>query len=185
MAGFYGGYLGNQGALDENNSFSVSPAVRFNPAQLNVQPRPGYNLLPGYNPTRMDLERDRFILHNPRSGVAGNPFGPDFVIPQQRPAGVSGPQLNPLRQTHPQIFPKDQGGRKGAIDVQFRQAFNLGSPGAIGNMGGMEFAQSQFPSTPVYYDEQMKQLVPRSGTPSSTPVKNYPGLGIAPKVPFV
>ena len=60
-------------------------------------------------------------------------------------------------------------------------------PGAMfpaGNAGGL-MAQAQFPSTPVYYDEQMKQFVPRPGLPSSTPVKNYPGLGVAPKVPFV
>lgn len=92
-----------------------------------------------------------------------------------RPTGTS-----PVR-----IFPPNAPGREGAIDVQFRQALNPGFLGAIGNMGGMQFAQSQFPSTPVYYDEQMKQLVPRPVTPSSTPVKNYPGLGIAPKVPFV
>lgn len=75
----------------------------------------------------------------PGNLMAGNPFGSDFVIPQQRktnPAG--GPQLNPLQQPPARIFPKDQPGREGAIDVQFRQA-NFLAPGMpfVGNMGGM------------------------------------------------
>lgn len=111
------------------------PAVRFDPSQLNVQPLPGYNLKPGYDPFKVPLERDRFILHNPRSGVAGNPFGSDFVIPQQRQQSPGGPQLNPLQQTPTRIFPKDQPGREGAIPVQFRQA--LRGLGNIGNMAGL------------------------------------------------
>jgi hypothetical protein len=68
--------------------------------------------------------------------MAGNPFGADFVIPQQRrQAPVGGPQLNPLQQAPARVFPKDQPGREGAIDIQFRQA-NL-MPGMIpmGNAG--------------------------------------------------
>ena len=49
-------------------------AVRFNPAQLNVQPGPGYFQNPDYSPVRQDQDRDRFILHDPRSGVAGGNF---------------------------------------------------------------------------------------------------------------
>lgn len=61
-----------------------APAVRFNPAQLNVQPLPGYNLQPGYVPSKGDIERDRFILHSPKSGVAGGNF-----------MGGEGLQINP------------------------------------------------------------------------------------------
>lgn len=50
-------------------------ATRFYPSQLNVQPMPGYNTRPGYNPFGVDIERDSFILHNPRSGVAQMPAG--------------------------------------------------------------------------------------------------------------
>jgi hypothetical protein len=64
-----------------------SPASRFDPSQLNVQPRPGYMNMPGYSPFLLEQERDRFILHNPRSGVAGNPFGPAFEIPSKKPSG--------------------------------------------------------------------------------------------------
>lgn len=91
-----------------------------------------------------------------RYGLNNTPLGDELKQKNQK-----------FRDRYPNIFSQVQG-------IQ-----------SVGNMGGMEFAQSQFPSTPVYYDEQMKQLVPRPATPSSTPVKNYPGLGIAPKVPFV
>ncbi len=47
------------------------------------------------------------FIGNAAGMLAGNPFGADFVIPQQRrqaPAG--GPQLNPLQQTPVRLFPK-------------------------------------------------------------------------------
>jgi hypothetical protein len=66
-SGFYGGGMGNEAAINP-------PAVRFDPSQLNVQPRPGYMNMPGYSPFLLDQDRTRFILHDPRSGVAGNPF---------------------------------------------------------------------------------------------------------------
>jgi hypothetical protein len=115
------------------NAGSNAPA-RFDPRDLNVQPIPGYNLRPGYNPTRVPLERDRFILHNPKSGVAGNPFGPDFVIPSKKktPSTV-GPQLNPLQQTPTRVFPPGAPGREGAIPVDFRQAM-MQVP-SVGNVG--------------------------------------------------
>lgn len=137
--GFYGGGMGNEGAMR-------SPAVRFDPSQLNVPPSPGYLNAPGYSPFREDQDRDRFILHNPRSGVAGNPFGADFVVPGQRPNPGAGPQLNPLQQPPARVFPRNQPGREGAIDVQFRQAMNL--PGAAGNLGGI--ANQQFFYGPQY-----------------------------------
>jgi hypothetical protein len=78
--GFYGGAMGNEAVINP-------PAVRFDPSQLNVQPRPGYMNMPGYNPFSLDQDRTRFILHDPRSGVAGNPFGPAFQIPGKKPGG--------------------------------------------------------------------------------------------------
>lgn len=136
--GFYGGGMGNEGAM--------RPAVRFDPSQLNVQPGPGYLNSPNYSPFLQDQDRDRFILHDPRSGVAGNPFGADFVIPSQAPKQPGGPQLNPLQQPPARIFPKDQPGREGAIDIQFRQAMNF--PGAPGNMAA--FANQQMYRGPQY-----------------------------------
>jgi hypothetical protein len=59
-------------------------AVRFDPTQLFQQPLPGYNMRPGYDPSSVDIERDRFILHNPKSGVAGGNF-----------MGGEGLQINP------------------------------------------------------------------------------------------
>jgi hypothetical protein len=48
-----------------------SPAVRFNPNELAVPPGQGVMQSPGYTPFRLEQGRDRFILHDPRSGVAG------------------------------------------------------------------------------------------------------------------
>lgn len=62
----------------------VPSAVRFDPNQLYQQPLPGYNMRPGYDPSSVDLERDRFILHSPKSGVAGGNF-----------MGGEGLQINP------------------------------------------------------------------------------------------
>jgi len=78
--GFYGGGVGNEATV-------IPQAVRFDPSQLNVQPRPDYMNMPGYNPFLLDQDRTRFILHDPRSGVAGNPFGPAFQIPGKKPGG--------------------------------------------------------------------------------------------------
>lgn len=74
--------------------------------------------------------------------IAGNPFGADFVIPQnqQRPAG-GGPQLNPLLQTPTRLYPKDQPGREGAINIQFRQAQLMPGMQMMGNIGGMMASQ--------------------------------------------
>ena len=65
--------------IDGYNQMQMNPAgASFDPNELNVQPRiqPGD---PGYNPFRLEQDRDRFILNNPRSGVAqlpGNEQGP-------------------------------------------------------------------------------------------------------------
>lgn len=47
-----------------------SAPVRFNPNDLAVPPPPNYRNFPGYDPTRMELMRDQFILSNPKSGVS-------------------------------------------------------------------------------------------------------------------
>lgn len=72
---------------------------------------------------------------------AGNPFGADFVIQQQRPRPTGGPQLNPLLQTPTRIFPKDQPGREGAIPVDFRQAQLMPGMPFIGNTAGLMAGQ--------------------------------------------
>ena len=65
--------------IDGYNQMQMNPAgASFDPSQLNVQPRiqPGD---PGYDSFRLEQDRDRFILNNPRSGVAqlpGNEQGP-------------------------------------------------------------------------------------------------------------
>ena len=72
--------------IDGYNQMQMNPAgASFDPSQLNVQPRiqPGD---PGYNPFQLEQDRDRFILNNPRSGVAQMPrfirggFAPRGVI---------------------------------------------------------------------------------------------------------
>ncbi len=99
---FYGGCLCNAGAFNDlvyrgepyelapmpyyGGGMNVQPA-RFDPSQLNVQPRSDYQQQPGYTPFQLEQDRDRFILHDPRSGVAGNPFGAEFVIPGAGPGG--------------------------------------------------------------------------------------------------
>ena len=77
-------YYGESNVPGAPGQAAPSPAVRFNPAQLNVQPPAGYNLRPGYDPSRVDIDRDGFILHAPRSGVAGGNF-----------MGGQGLQINP------------------------------------------------------------------------------------------
>jgi hypothetical protein len=73
--------------------------------------------------------------------VAGNPFGSDFVIPQQRQQVPGGPRMAPLQQPPTRVFPPDQPGRKGAIDV--RSA--MGTPGMnIGNVATMSAASNPF-----------------------------------------
>lgn len=89
--------------------------------------------------------------------LAGNPFGADFVIPNQKTRPAGGPQLNPLQQPPARIFPKDQPGREGAIDVQFRQAMNV--PGAPGNLAGMTnqqfFYGPQYGQMPAGFQNKM------------------------------
>ena len=69
--------------------------------------------------------------------IAGNPFGSDFVVPQQRKPVPGGPQMAPLKQPPARVFPPDQPGREGAIDVRLA----MGMPGMnVGNMGGMSAA---------------------------------------------
>ena len=59
--------------IDGYNQMQMNPAgASFDPNELNVPPRiqPGD---PGYNPFQLEQDRDRFILNNPRSGVAEMP----------------------------------------------------------------------------------------------------------------
>jgi hypothetical protein len=77
-------YYGESNVPGAPGQAAPSSAVRFNPAQLNVQPGPGYFQNPGYSPFLQDQDRDRFILHDPRSGVAGGNF-----------MGGQGSQINP------------------------------------------------------------------------------------------
>ena len=73
--------------------------------------------------------------------IAGNPFGSDFVVPQQRKPVPGGPQMSPLQQPPTRVFPPDQPGREGAINV--RSA--MGMPGMnIGNMAGMSTGLDPF-----------------------------------------
>lgn len=78
---------------------------------------------------------------------AGNPFGPDFVIPTQRkstPGG--GPQPVNLLQTPARVFPQDQPGREGAINVKSYQASLLPGMMPAGNAGffyGPQYGQQQ------------------------------------------
>jgi hypothetical protein len=127
--GFYGGGIGNEAGVD-------SPATRFNPNQLKVQPRPGYMNMPGYSPFLHEQERDRFILHNPRSGVAGNPFGPDFQIPGKKPGG------QPVLPGENKKVIEDVYGRPGPRPMPGTSPRGLPmAMGAIGNIGGMQMAQ--------------------------------------------
>lgn len=72
---------------------------------------------------------------------AGNPFGADFVIPPQQRPQNPGPQLYPINQTPVRIFPKDQPGREGAIDVRFRQAQLMPGMPFLGNTAGLLSSQ--------------------------------------------
>lgn len=96
------------------------------------------------------------------------------------------------------VFPQNEPGREGAINVPFQQAFGYGiqgmMPGMPGNFAGMANAQfyggpqmgqvgpeqvvaaNQGPSTPVKYDEQMRQFVPNpgAGRPGNVRLKNPP-----------
>ena len=81
--------------IDSYNRLKQKPAgASFDPSQLNVQPKiqPGD---PGYDPFRLERDRDRFILNNPRSGVAklpyyGGPMNPTLMpyYPGQDYGGV-------------------------------------------------------------------------------------------------
>ena len=64
---------GTQQDIDMFKQRQMKPAgASFDPSELNVQPRiqPGDD---GYNPFVLEQDRDRFILNNPRSGVAQMP----------------------------------------------------------------------------------------------------------------
>ena len=147
---FYGGELnvpGAPGNLATNPNRGGVPNRPVDPALLRKLQQPGTPPPPGF--------REQFGLP-PAPGnqtpLAGNPFGSDFVIPQQRQqVPGAGPQLNPLQQTPAMVFPKDQPGREGAIDVRFRQAFNV--PGAPGNLAAV--TNSQF-----YGGPQQGQMPP-------------------------
>jgi hypothetical protein len=129
-SGFYGGGMGNEAAINP-------PAVRFDPSQLNVQPRPGYMNMPGYSPFLLDQDRTRFILHDPRSGVAGNPFGPAFQIPGKKPGG------QPVLPGENKKDVEDVYGRPGMKQMPGFSPFQLpsamGAPGMMqrGNMASM------------------------------------------------
>ena len=78
---------GTQQDINLYNRMQMNPAgASFDPSQLNVQPRiqPGD---PGYNPFQLEQDRDRFILNNPRSGVAQMP---GRIYGNYRPRGVFG-----------------------------------------------------------------------------------------------
>ena len=86
--------------------------------------------------------------------IAGNPFGSDFVVPQQRKPVPGGPQMAPLKQPPARVFPPDQPGREGAIDVRLA----MGMPGMnVGNMGGMSAAMDPSAGT---LQEQEAQSYP-------------------------
>jgi hypothetical protein len=86
--------------------------------------------------------------------IAGNPFGSDFVVPQQRRPVPGGPQMAPLKQPPARVFPPDQPGREGAIDVRLA----MGMPGMnVGNMGGMSVAMDPSAGT---LQEQEAQSYP-------------------------
>ena len=73
---------GTQRDVDFYNTLQQQlPGASFDPNQLNVQPKiqPGD---PGYNPFLLEQNRDRFILNDPRSGVAEMPRS---EIPQRDP----------------------------------------------------------------------------------------------------
>lgn len=57
-------------AVKRSPNKTENAPVRFNPNDLVVPPSPGYQNAPGYDPTRMELMRDQFILFNPKSGVS-------------------------------------------------------------------------------------------------------------------
>ena len=86
--------------------------------------------------------------------IAGNTFGSDFVVPQQRKPVPGGPQMAPLKQPPARVFPPDQPGREGAIDVRLA----MGMPGMnVGNMGGMSAAMDPSAGT---LQEQEAQSYP-------------------------
>jgi hypothetical protein len=117
----------------------IPAPVRFDPNQLYQQPLPGYNMRPGYDPSSVDLERDRFILHSPKSGVAGGPNLPfggggsyKTIQQQYRPGSQDRQRIpDPIR-----IFPQNEPGREGAINVRFEQALRgMNGMPPMGNAG--------------------------------------------------
>jgi hypothetical protein len=92
----------------------------------------------------------------PGNLLSGNPFGSDFVIPNQRKQQSPGPQLNPLQQTPVRIFPPGQKGREGAIDVRSWQAMNmLGAPGNAAGMANASFFGGPQIGLPIGFGSKM------------------------------
>jgi hypothetical protein len=98
----------------------------------------------------------------------GGGGGYKTIQEQYRPGSSDRQRIpDPIR-----VFPQNEPGREGAIDVRFRQAMFGGFPGAIGNMGGlltqsvplqgdtinMGPAQGDYSSMPVIPDEVGDQL---------------------------
>lgn len=86
--------------------------------------------------------------------LAGNPFGSDFVVPQQKQKPPAGPQNFPLQQSPTRIFPPNSPGREGAIDIRLA----MGMPGMMpmGNAGffaGPQMGQMQQGLPPGYVNK--------------------------------
>ena len=85
---------GTQRDVDFYNTLQQQlPGASFDPNQLNVQPKiqPGD---PGYNPFLLEQNRDRFILNDPRSGVAQMPRKLYGNYPAPRGAIIKAPHLD-------------------------------------------------------------------------------------------
>ena len=116
----------------------IPTSPRFNPNELNVKPSPGYLSNPNYNPFHHEQDRDRFILHDPRSGVANNPN--PLQDPRFKIQGGESPYRQPVLPTErspeediPFLLPGQP---------QLPMAYGSSNlPGAVGNMGGIQNAQ--------------------------------------------
>lgn len=111
----------------------------------------------------------------PGNLIAGNPFGPQFAIPGRRPVGqpvLPGEDQKAIEEVYGTPGPKPM---PGTAPLGLPMAFGSSNlPGAVGNMAGIANAQffegpqygqarNQGPSSPVKYDEQMRQFVPNPG----------------------
>jgi len=93
----------------------------------------------GMNPALMQFSQNQYLPSSPNFGVAGNPFGSDFVIPNKKPAGqptLPGENRRMIENVYgsprPQMIPGAT-----ALPMAFGSS-NL--PNAIGNMGGLQQA---------------------------------------------